>query len=81
MLIRKTASAQVLNLCTTCDKHVASHPPNTCSLVTPELSQQFSDLRVKHNGIWEETRQSYDFENSQKLIAIHGIKKENVETY
>ena len=81
MLIRKTASAQVLNLCSTCDKHVASHPPNTCSMVTPELSQQFNDLRVKHNVIWEETRQSYDFENSQKLIAIHGIKKENVETY
>ena len=81
MLIRKTTSAQVLNLCTTCDKEVASHPPNTCVWVTPELSKEFKELRVQHNVFWEETRECYDVDNSQHLIAMHGIKLENVETY
>jgi hypothetical protein len=81
MLVLKTANAKDLNLCDTCDKHTASHPPNTCSMVTPKLSLEFSDLRVKHKVDWENAKLNYDFDNSQKLIAIHKVKIENIDTY
>ena len=79
MLSVKTTDAKDLNLCEACDKHKASHPPNTCSLVTPKLSLEFSALRVKHKVGWENDKLSYD--RSQKLIAIHKVKIENIETY
>ena len=81
MLVLKIASAKDLNLCNTCDKHIASHPPSTCSMVTPELSLQFRDLRVKHNVDWENSKLNYDFDNSQKFIAMRKVKIENVSTY
>ena len=80
-LVRNNTSAQSLNLCTTCNKDVASHPPNTCEWVKTELSKEFKELREQFNDNWSETRECYDVDNSQHLIALHGIKLQNVNTY
>ena len=79
MLSVKTTDAKDLNLCETCDKHTASHPPNTCSLVTPKLSLEFSALRAKHKVGWENEKLSYD--RSPKQMAITKVKIENINTY
>jgi hypothetical protein len=79
--VRNNTSAQSLNLCTTCNKDVASHPPNTCEWVKTELSKEFKELREQFNDNWSETRECYDVDNSQHLIALHGIKLQNVNTY
>ena len=79
LLAAKTTSAKDLNLCEVCDKHTAGHPPNTCSLVTPKLSQEFSALRAKNEVCWENEKLAYD--RSPKKMAITKVKIENINTY
>ena len=89
MLLRKTinseglvlnnTSHESLNLCTKCGTEVASHPPGACKWVTAKLSEEFRGYREQYNVNWLETRES--LEKSQDVIAMRGIKLQNVNTY
>ena len=49
LLAARLTSAKDLNLCEVCDQHTVGHPPGTCHMITPKLSQTFSTARAKND--------------------------------
>ena len=68
LLARSQIDAKDLNLCMNCDKSIAGHPPKTCDLVKPELTEMFSRKRAE-NGVLFRSR-VIAFDRSPKKIAI-----------
>ena len=68
LLVKSGICAEDLNLCRTCDKQIAGHPPQTCSLVKEELNQFFSRKRAEFQELYN--NQDLAFDKSPKKMAI-----------
>ena len=79
LLAAQLTSAKDLNLCEVCDQHTAGHPPKTCNMVTPKLSQEFSTVRAGNDVCWENDKLAFD--RSPKKMAISKVKIENINSY
>ena len=65
-------NAEDLNLCGDCDASIAGHPPKTCDLVKPEVTEKFRLKRADNLVSWE--NQKLAFDRSPKKIAIIKMK-------
>ena len=79
LLAAQTTSAKDLNLCEVCDQNIAGHPPKTCSMVTPKLSQEFSTLRAGNDVCWENDKVAFD--RSPNEVAISNLEIKLVKSY
>ena len=78
LLAARLTSAKDLNLCEVCDQHTVGHPPGTCHMVTPKLSQMFSTARAKNDLCRENDKLA--FERSPQKIGIVKIKVEKIDS-
>jgi hypothetical protein len=80
-LVNSLSTAESLNLCTKCDDGVAGHPPNTCELVTVDMTKEFQCLRKSYKHSWMQEEASYDLDSSKYHIGAKGIELGSVNTY
>jgi hypothetical protein len=73
LLVCSYICAEDLNLCSTCDKKIAGHPPKTCSFVKDDVNQIFSRKRAQLEESYK--NQDLAFDKSPKKIAIIMSKK------